>query len=215
MGAFILVRHGSASYDLAEARRLRGGMRDWVPLSPRGVEEAEAAAARLKGTSARLILSSPMTRALQTAAILSRRLDLPLAVEFDLHEWLPDLTQTYDSSKVVADAAEEMARCGGEWPEGASRSWEPLSQVRRRVLDVLRRNAQPDGVIVVCHGTVIAALTGRSLGCGEQTLYALPPAAQPLPHQPPRQAPPPDPAPPHVQPAVQSEPPAHPPRAGR
>jgi len=123
---------------------------------------------------------------LQTAAIISRRLDLPLAAEFDLHEWLPDLTQTYDSSEVAAAAAEEMARCGGEWPEGESRGWEPLSSVRRRVLAVLRRYARNDGVIVVCHGTVIEALTGRSLGCGEQVRYELPPAE---PASPPGRAP--------------------------
>ncbi|MBP2016795.1 broad specificity phosphatase PhoE [Symbiobacterium terraclitae] len=149
-------------------------MRDWVPLSPRGVTEAGAAADRLRHAPARLVLSSPLTRALQTAAVISRALDLPLAVEFDLHEWLPDLTQAYDSSAVALAAAAEMARCGGEWPEGQPRGWEPLSQVRRRVLDVLHRYSDQDHTIVVCHGTVIEALTGRSVACGEHTVYQLP-----------------------------------------
>lgn len=37
-----------------------------------------------------MILSSPYTRALQTAAILSRELNIDLQVEFDLREWQPD-----------------------------------------------------------------------------------------------------------------------------
>lgn len=151
-------------------------MRDWIPLSARGVAEAEAAADRLCDTPARLVLSSPMTRALQTAAIISRALDLPLAVEFDLHEWLPDVSQTYDSTAAAVAAAEEMARSGGEWPDGQSLGWEPLSQVRRRVLAVLRQYADQGDVIVVCHGTVIEALTGRSVACGEHVEYRLPPA---------------------------------------
>lgn len=83
MTIFTLARHGPPFYDLAEERRLRGGVRDWVPLSPEGIAEVERAAERLRGLSADLILSSPMTRALQTASILSRTLDVPLAVEFD------------------------------------------------------------------------------------------------------------------------------------
>lgn len=146
---------------------------------------------RLRDTRARLILASPMTRSLQTAAILSRAPDLPLAVEFDLYEWLPDLTQTYDSSAVATAAAAEMSQCGGDWPEGQRLGWEPLSQVRRRVLAVLSRYDEDDGhVIVVCHGTVIPALTGRPLGCGEHIPYRLPPEARPPADSPPRQAPP-------------------------
>lgn len=166
MATFTLVRHGTPMYTLAEERRLKGGMRDWVPLSPEGIAEAEQTAERLRGTPATLVLSSPMTRALQTAAILSRSLNLPLAVEFDLHEWLPDLTQTYDSVAVAMESTRDMAAHAGEWPEGEPRSWGPLSSVRRRVRGVLERYAHREQVIVVCHSMVIEALTGESLRCG-------------------------------------------------
>jgi broad specificity phosphatase PhoE len=174
MATFLLVRHGSPLYELAEERRLRGGARDWVPLSPKGIAEVEQAAERLRGTSASLILSSPMTRAVQTAAILSRALDLPLLVEFDLHEWLPDLSQSYDSVDVAVAADKEMECYGGEWPQGETRQWEPLSQVRRRVQAVLRRYSHLEEVIVVSHGTVISALTGQAVANAQQVIYHLP-----------------------------------------
>lgn len=175
MATFILVRHGTPLYNLAEERRLKGGARDWVPLSPKGIEEVEQAAERLRWGDADLILSSPMTRALQTAAILSRVLDLPLAVEFDLHEWLPDLTQSYDSAASALASAKEMEQCLGEWPQGETRPWERLSSVRHRVQAVLRRYVELETVIVACHGTVISALKGQPVSCGEHVAYRLPP----------------------------------------
>ncbi len=173
---FILVRHGSPDWNLADQRRLRGGTRDWVPLSPQGVEEVRQAAERLRGEmNAGLIVASPMTRALHTAAILSRALDLPFEVEYDLHEWLPHLNQDFDSFDFVLKAAAEMDSRGGEWPSGESRCWEPLSSVRRRVLAVLRRYQREQAVIVVCHGVVISGLTGEQLLTGGYTSFELEP----------------------------------------
>lgn len=174
MTTFTLIKHGTALYELAEERRLKGGMRDWVPLSTQGVVEIEQTAERLRGTPATLILSSPMTRALHTAAILSRTLDLPLAVEFDLHEWLPDLTQSYDTAQVALAAGRELEAHAGEWPPGETRPWEPLSRVRHRVQGVLQRYTHLEHVMVVCRGTVIFALTGAALPGGGSTTYRLP-----------------------------------------
>lgn len=137
-----------------------------MPLSQKGITEIEQTAQRLRNTAATLVLASPMTRALQTAHILSRTLDLPLAVEFDLHEWLPDLTQSFDSLAEVVAASRDMEAHAGEWPEGETRTWEPLSSVRRRAEGVLRRYAHMEHVIVACHGTLISALTGEALPCG-------------------------------------------------
>lgn len=164
MAQFILIRHGRADYDLAERRRLKGMGRDLVPLTPEGVTEVERMAASLPPLS--LLLSSPMTRALQTAAILAACQGIPLGVEFDLHEWLPDLTCSYERVEAVTAAHEDLMRCKGEWPPGAPRSWEPRSRVAERVGAVLDRYEQESGSVgvgVVCHGGVIEALTGTSV----------------------------------------------------
>lgn len=166
MTVFYLVRHGEADYAEVDARDYAGAARDWASLSPQGVRQAEEAAARLRSTGAVRIVSSPLTRALQTAAILARTLDLPVAVELDLHEWLPDRTLHYRAADVSARYA-EMEACGGEWPEGEIRPWEPLSAVRDRAARALAAHAAGGPVIAVTHGIVIRALTGIRPAPGE------------------------------------------------
>lgn len=171
---FTLIRHGETDYQIAEDRRLRGAARDWVPLTERGVTQVESAVETLRGRTVDLILSSPMTRAVQTAAILSRRLSVDLKVEFDLHEWLPDLGFQYENAAEAIERGREAAALGGEWPAGESRPWEPYSRLRRRVEAVLRRYAGRGHVLVACHGTVIATLTGKQVGTAETVPYQLP-----------------------------------------
>jgi broad specificity phosphatase PhoE len=170
---FYLLRHGRADFGFADERRLIGGYREYVPLTPLGREQVETVAESLRGVGAELILTSPITRALQSAAMLSRALDLPLSVEFDLHEWIPDLTWRYDQEAVADAAYREMMDLNGEWPAGETRNWELLSTVRKRVTAVLQRYTHLERVIVVAHNVVIYSLTGQDLRTGTFTEYAL------------------------------------------
>jgi uncharacterized phosphatase len=167
MAIFYLLRHGEADYALAERLRLKGHSRDLVSLTERGVAQIEETTVELRHLGIQLIVSSPMTRALQSAAIVSRLLDLPLRVEFDLREWAPDLTYSYDSVSVVEAASAEFSRHGGEWPAGQSRAWEPRAMVRERVAKVLDQYAHVERVLVVCHSGVIGALTGQPVIPGD------------------------------------------------
>jgi broad specificity phosphatase PhoE len=156
---FLLVRHGRVDYD-AYPGRFRGHGIDLVPLSHLGVADAEAAAPRLRDAGVQLIVTSPMARALQTAMILSWRLECRVEVELDLHEWVPDLSQQWSGGDLPRLAYEELVRLGGEWPLGEERGWEPHSAVRRRVHGVLERYRDRGIVAVVCHAGVIEAMTG-------------------------------------------------------
>ena len=101
-----------------------------------------------------------MTRALQTAAVISARLAVPLSVDFDLREWLVDDTYRWDAA--VAEAAyQDFRACRGRWPDGERRGWEPLAAVRARAHAAIDRLDGKDGVAaIVCHGLVIYSLTG-------------------------------------------------------
>src|SRR6185437_8939386 len=81
---FVLVRHGVT--ELSVARRFAG--RSDLPLTERGVRQAEAAAARLAGLagSVAAVLSSPLLRTRQTAERIAGRLELPVTVEDGLIE---------------------------------------------------------------------------------------------------------------------------------
>ena len=85
---FYLVRHGKTDYSERNTKIYQGFGVNLSKLSEKGVRQVKETALddRLKGTD--LILSSPYTRALQTAAILSKELGAELVVETDLHEWL-------------------------------------------------------------------------------------------------------------------------------
>ena len=79
-----------------------------------------------------------------------------------LHEWVPDLSQQWSDGEVPRSTYEELHACGGEWPVGQERSWEPHSVVRGRATSVLTRYANVGTVGVVTHSGVIEALTGIS-----------------------------------------------------
>lgn len=100
-----------------------------------------------------------MTRALQTAAIVAGELGVPLDIELDLREWLPDETYQWTSpGEVQAAYADMLAHPQGR-PHGAT--WEPLDSVRRRATAVLDRLAGSGRTLVVAHEVLIHAVTGE------------------------------------------------------
>ncbi len=85
-------------------------------------------------------MSSPMTRALHTASLIAAETRVPLlAVDFDLREWLPDDTLSWKGLEDVQAAVRDRDACGGEWPVGERRPWEPSSSVHAR--------AEPAGAV--------------------------------------------------------------------
>jgi len=128
----------------------------------------------------RIILFSPMTRSLQSAQLLSAALNVPCTVEFDLHEWVPDMSFSWTTiGEVMANFA-DLETCGGEWPPGETRAWDPLSAVRKRVLAVFARHADYGRILVVCHGEVVRSLAGvKELGFAELVPYPYPASPSP------------------------------------
>lgn len=157
----VLIRHGEPDYTPCDERGFIGQGRAMAPLTPLGVRQAEEAAEDPLLEGAELLLSSPYTRALQTAAIISRKTGLPLAVEVDLHEWIPDLTYRDNGSENAA-LHEDFWRCEGVYPPGERRRWETIEQIIARIDPVFRRydRAGYQKIAVVAHGGVIRRLTG-------------------------------------------------------
>ncbi len=171
MTAFYLMRHGQADFGLADERRLRGAVRELVPLTELGRQQVHARIEELRALRPECMLSSPLTRSLQSAAIVSLGLGQPLTVEFDLYEWIPDLTFTLDLQEASRAAFREAQSLGGEWPPGEQRDWEPYSSVRRRVGAVLERYLHLQRVLVVCHSVVTIAMGGPILQPAEFWAY--------------------------------------------
>lgn len=162
-----LIRHGDTDWEQVESRGIRGWATSFAPLSDLGRLQIDTIATDFRLREASGILCSSYARALESAARLSRELNKPLYVEYDLHEWLPqkDPLGTFDT-QLLTRANEELRREMETGLQDSQVPWERLSEVRERVVSVFRRYAHLDSLIVVSHAVVISALTGQSRQIG-------------------------------------------------
>ena len=160
MALFYLVRHGEAEYSQMIEKGFFGFGRDFASLSKTGIEQVEKMAKDQRLKSAQIIVSSPYTRALQTAAIISRETGLKICVEVDLHEWIPDKTNQYKTSEEAFSLAKEFYENKGVYPKSQQLKWETLDEVRKRMQRVADKYADYEKVILVGHSMTFEALTG-------------------------------------------------------
>ena len=160
MAFFYLVRHGEADYSQLMENGFFGFGRDFAPLSKTGIEQVEKTAKDQRLKSAQIIVTSPYTRALQTAAIISRGTGLKISVEADLHEWIPDKTNQYKTSEEAFALAKEFYENKGLYPKGQQMRWETQDQVRKRMQGVAAKYAGYEKVIFVGHSMAFETLTG-------------------------------------------------------
>ncbi len=159
---FYFVRHGQTDYSLRNSLIYQGFGTQLAPLSPLGICQIEKTARDPRLQGAKLILASPYTRAVQTAAILSRALDAPLVVETQRHEWLANRQYIYEPDSVAEARYQAYRQHHGCHPQGQDCLWESAEQMRMRVLNVLGAYRTLDSVIVAGHGMMIEAVTGAS-----------------------------------------------------
>ena len=106
MVKIVFMRHSEPDYSFVTARKYIGHGLDLGQLTENGIQLAEKVSFDNRLSGAEIIVSSPYTRALQTAAILSKNRQLDIKVELDLHEWMPDLTFKYSTYQEATKAAE-------------------------------------------------------------------------------------------------------------
>ena len=143
---FVFLRHGRTDFN---ARGLSQGASD-IPLNDEGRAQAREAAPPLVGFGLAQIVSSPMSRALETAEIVNETLGLPLGTDPDLHE-------------VVFGGQEgkPLAPWFGDWmqgrftPEGAESFDDLVARAEAAMARVLDR---PGPLLVVSHGAFFRAV---------------------------------------------------------
>ena len=170
---FYFIRHGKTDYRERNTRIYQGFGVQLSKLSEEGVAQIQAAARDPRLSGADIILCSPYTRAVQTAAILSKQLQVDISIETDLHEWLANKHYIYENDETAELAFAENEQHQGQYPSGA-RLWEDAVSIRTRVVRVLRKYAAYKKVIVAGHGMMIQATTGQPRPqCGEIVEYHL------------------------------------------
>lgn len=95
-----------------------------APLSEKGIQEINLTAKDERLQKAEIIISSPYTRAVQTAAILSKELAIDIVVETDLYEWLANKNYIYEPDDIAGKIYEEYAYNHGQYPNGEEKVWE-------------------------------------------------------------------------------------------
>ncbi|VEU80844.1 histidine phosphatase family protein [Haploplasma axanthum] len=153
----ILIRHGEPNYEEVRKWGNIGLGFELAKLTDKGVKQAEDRSKDESLFDADLIISSPYTRALQTAAILSKNLNISLEVETDLHEWFADTKFLFDYD--VFKASEEFYANKGILTNNSKYRFEPIDIIRKRVLNVLNKYQHFEKIIVVCHGIVMGSMT--------------------------------------------------------
>lgn len=155
MTTFYLIRHGEPDWALNEKYKLKGHGRDLPHLTQRGIEQAKEAATDSRLKNSEIILSSPYTRALQTAAIISKEIDVDIVVEFDLREWQPDLNFETDNLEDLKRIIQDYEKNNGIYPLGEKRTWETKEMMKNRMDLVLKKYSGYSFVSVVAHEQII------------------------------------------------------------
>jgi broad specificity phosphatase PhoE len=151
-GSVTLVRHAETDWSLAG----RHTGRTDVPLTDAGRDKARALAEKLRGRSFALVLTSPLSRAAETARLAG----FPdAAPDADLMEW------DYGDDEGLTTAQIREQRDAGWllWRDGAA-GGEGADDVGARVDRVIARLTAADGdCLVFAHGHVLRVLAARWL----------------------------------------------------
>jgi broad specificity phosphatase PhoE len=152
-----LVRHGQALSNLDPRPRLP--LEELDHLTEHGRNQTEHAAALLRGQGVKQLLSSPAGRAQETAAILAKALATGRAT-------IDPRLRPMEMGRSAAGQPLRWDEREAEWKAGRDpvpSGGESLRQVADRLinlLDALARDRAGQGVVLVSHGEVIAALVG-------------------------------------------------------
>jgi probable phosphoglycerate mutase len=149
-----LVRHGETEW--AKLGRHTG--RTDIPLTDTGREQARALGRRLANHTFALVLTSPLSRATETAAIAGFRTAI---ADPDLMEWDYGAHEGRTTPEIRADDP-NWSIWRGPWPAG-----ETVDQVGDRADRIVARLRDPnlDGdVLVFAHGHLLRVLAARWIG---------------------------------------------------
>lgn len=158
----VFIRHGEPDVTPVDERGWIGQGRNFAPLTESGIQQAMEVSLHPLLDGCQIIVTSPYTRALQTAAIISKNTGLDIRIEVDLHEFIPDKTFQLKGAEENKLLHEDFLACKGEYPPGETRKWETIAQIIERTKPVFDRYADMgyDKIMVVAHGGVIRRYTG-------------------------------------------------------
>ena len=147
----IFVRHGEPDYHELEEHFYTGFGMDLAPLSEKGRQQAQELSKNPLFGSADILVSSAVTRALETASYVACATGLPLRVAPLLHEW-----QVYESGVENFEKARTLfLENNGSLPPNSPIQYETATEMKSRFLECMSKYRDYQTVIVVTHRMLI------------------------------------------------------------
>ena len=147
----IFVRHGEPDYRELEKRSYTGFGIDLAPLSVKGRQQAQELCKNPLFGSADILVSSAVTRALETAFYVSCATGLPLRVEPLLHEWqvLESGVENFEKARTLflENNGKLLPRCPIQY--------ETAEEMRARFIESMAKYSDYQKVVVVTHRMLI------------------------------------------------------------
>jgi probable phosphoglycerate mutase len=166
---FALIRHGQTDWNAQ--RRLQGSTD--IPLNEVGRGQARDAVAALSGYQWDAVVSSPLSRAAETADLIAAGLGLSVTRR------IPELTERHFGPAEGLQAGPELEAL--RTPDGfrGAESDDDAANRGLAALEALAEEFRGRRVLVVAHGTLIRLSLGRAVG---RTLQSIENAALNLVH---------------------------------
>lgn len=153
-----MIRHGKADYSYGDTHNFIGHGHDLAKLDEEYIGDVIETSKDKRLREALLIVSSPYTRALQTAAIISKETGLDIKIEHDLREWEPDITYQY-KAKEMKEYYKDYHKNNGIAPLNKLVKWETKEHLRNRVQSVIDKYKDYECIIFVFHQMAIQSVT--------------------------------------------------------
>jgi 2,3-bisphosphoglycerate-dependent phosphoglycerate mutase len=177
MADLILLRHGQSQWNLEN--RFTG----WVdvPLSERGVQEARAAGAKLRGRRIDRLYTSVLARAIETARLAFEEAgirDVPTVRDAALNERMYGDLQGKNKDEARATFGEEQVKLWRRSYDVRPPGGESLADTADRVIPYWTSHILPDvkrglNVLIAAHGNSLRALAMHLDGLTKEQVLAL------------------------------------------
>jgi probable phosphoglycerate mutase len=173
LGSIIFLRHGQAKNNI---ERILTGRTPGVPLTEKGIEQAEKAAKFLEHMNISAIYSSPIERARHTAEIVGKHNSLDVTIDDRLIELdMGKFTGVPYDEIFTSHGNVFMKFYNGEL-EIAHNGVETFSEVKRRVLGIVDHvieNHPNQNVVLVTHMDPIKAMLSTVVDLTPTNLFEL------------------------------------------
>ena len=173
MGSIIFLRHGQAKNNL---ERILTGRTPGVPLTEKGIDQAEKAAKFLEHMNISAIYSSPIERAKHTAEIVGKHNSLDVTIDDRLIELdMGKFTGVPYDEIFTSHGNVFMKFYNGEL-EIAHNGVETFSEVKKRILGIVDHvieNHPDQNVVLVTHMDPIKAMLSTVIDLTPTNLFEL------------------------------------------